>query len=101
MIHELKTYPEYFKAVISGEKPFEIRKNDRNFKVGDYIALNEYSKESGYTGESALYEITYVMTDTEYVKEGFAVLGIKQCCIVPGYWNVLAKIMNGVVTDET
>ena len=39
MIHELKTYSEYFKAVISGEKPFEIRKNDRNFKVGDYIAL--------------------------------------------------------------
>ena len=31
MIHELKIYPEYFKAVISGEKTFEIRKNDRPF----------------------------------------------------------------------
>lgn len=81
MIHELKINPEYFKSVISGAKPFEIRRNDRNFKVGDFVALNEFDDKSGYTGESALYEITYVMTSTEYVKEGFAVLGIKRCYI--------------------
>ena len=81
MIHELKINPEYFKSVITGAKPFEIRRNDRDFKVGDFVALNEFDDKSGYTGESALYEITYVMTSTEYVKEGFAVLGIKRCYI--------------------
>lgn len=66
---------------MSGKKPFEIRRNDRDFKVGDCIALNEFDDQGGYTGESAMFEITYVMTDTEYVKEGFAVLGIKRCYI--------------------
>ncbi|MBO5328152.1 MAG: DUF3850 domain-containing protein [Clostridia bacterium] len=38
----LKIKPEYFQAVIDGRKPFEIRKNDRKFKVGDEIVLDEY-----------------------------------------------------------
>lgn len=79
MIHELKISPEYFMDVVSGKKTFEIRKNDRDFKVGDYAKLNEYDAENGYTGESMTFEITYVMTDAEYVKEGFAVLGIRRC----------------------
>ncbi len=93
MIHELKINPEYFKSVITGAKPFEIRRNDRDFKVGDFVALNEFDDKSGYTGESALYEITYVMTSTEYVKEGFAVLGIKRCYIERE--SVFARLLKG------
>ncbi|WP_331384989.1 DUF3850 domain-containing protein [Bacillus badius] len=42
MKHELKIYPQYFKAVVSGKKSFEIRKNDRDFKVGDTLLLHEF-----------------------------------------------------------
>ncbi len=77
MTHKLKIHPKFFEAVILGNKTFEIRRNDRNFKVGDRIVLKEYSKETGYTGESAVFNITYVMTDSKFVKKGFAVLGIK------------------------
>ncbi len=45
MIHELKILPKYFNAVISGEKTFEIRKNDRPFHKGDLLALNEFDGE--------------------------------------------------------
>lgn len=79
-MHELKIRPKFFEAVISGKKTFEIRKNDRNFKVGDCILLKEYGKKSGFTGRNAMFDITYVMTDTEFVKKGFAVLGIKRHC---------------------
>lgn len=41
IIHALKTEPTYFGDIIDGKKAFEIRENDRNFKVGDYLALNE------------------------------------------------------------
>jgi ASC-1-like (ASCH) protein len=41
--HELKILPEYFEAVRSGEKRFELRKNDRNFKVGDWVGLREFN----------------------------------------------------------
>lgn len=78
MLHQLKILPQYFEAVLSGNKTFEIRKNDRNFQVGDQIELNEYTAENGYTGKSTKCDISYVMTDTEFVKEGFAVLGIKK-----------------------
>lgn len=42
MTHHLKTMPEYFQAVIDGRKPFELRENDRDFKVGEKVILEEY-----------------------------------------------------------
>lgn len=36
-LHELKIKAEYANAKLKGIKPFEIRKNDRDFKVGDII----------------------------------------------------------------
>lgn len=46
MVHALKEHPEHFENVISGKKLFEIRKNDRDFKTGDLLALNEYDPET-------------------------------------------------------
>ena len=35
MIHQLKIEPDYFKKIVEGVKTFEVRKNDRDFHVGD------------------------------------------------------------------
>ncbi|MGH1732873.1 DUF3850 domain-containing protein [Enterococcus faecalis] len=73
-IHELKILPEYFEAVVSGNKRFEIRKNDRNYKKGDILRLNEY-QYGQYTGDVHVAEITYI---TDYAQQdGYVVLGIK------------------------
>jgi len=42
--HQLKTWPEYFERVASGDKPFEYRQADRPFAVGDLLHLREYVK---------------------------------------------------------
>lgn len=76
VIHNLKIAPTYFKAVKEGKKLFEIRKNDRDYHVGDILLLNEYTCGS-YTGEFIKVEVTYI---TDYAqKDGYVVLGIKLC----------------------
>ena len=42
MIHELKTWPEFFDAVDRGEKTFEVRLDDRGFQVGDTLRLQRF-----------------------------------------------------------
>lgn len=74
MSHELKTLPSFFEAVVSKRKSFEIRKNDRNFQVGDVLLLKEWDGES-YTGSQQYAEVTY-LTDHKQ-KAGFVVMSIK------------------------
>jgi hypothetical protein len=80
MIHELKILPEYFSAVISGEKTFEIRKYDRPFKKGDLLALNEFDGQY-YTGNGCLVYIDYILNDPDYVKKDMIIMGIKPCSV--------------------
>lgn len=49
--HELKTWPEFWDAVSSGEKKFEVRKNDRGFQKGDLLILMKYDPKKGRDGD--------------------------------------------------
>ena len=80
MIHELKILPEYFNAVISGEKTFEIRKNDRPFHKGDLLALNEFDGQC-WTGNSCLVYVDYILNNPDYVKKDMIIMGIKPCSV--------------------
>lgn len=80
MIHELKILPEYFNAVVSGEKTFEVRRNDRPFHKGDLLALNEFDIDRKcYTGNSCLVYIDYILNNTDYCKNGYIIMSIKPC----------------------
>lgn len=80
MIHELKTLPEYFILTAEGCKSFEVRKKDRPFQAGDYVALNEW--ENGrYTGRCMLCKIAIIFSDLSYCKEGYVILGLFPCSI--------------------
>ncbi len=46
-LHKLKCWPEYFQPLACGSKPFELRLNDRNFKVGDVLFIEEWDPELG------------------------------------------------------
>ena len=73
--HTLKIEPQYLEAIKDGSKTFEIRKNDRDYKVGDILALHEYS--CGVTTGKPPYwvKITYI---SDYAQYGnYVVLAIK------------------------
>ena len=81
-VHILKIKEEYAKEKDLGNKMFEIRKNDKDFKVGDfvkYIVVNEdgiITENENEFLENKLFEITYI-TDYEQ-KIGFVVFGEKE-----------------------
>ncbi|MGN4128047.1 DUF3850 domain-containing protein [Lysinibacillus sphaericus] len=88
-VHELKILNEYFEGVNEGVKTFEIRKNDRNFQVGDFLQLKEFTGEQ-FTGREILQQVTF-MTDYEQ-KEGYVVMSIQSVPISFGlYLNMSEK----------
>lgn len=77
-IHPLKTLPEFFDAV-GVTKTFEVRKNDRNFRVNDILWLQEWSEENGYTGRDKRYTVSYILEGEQWgIKEGYCIMGLKQ-----------------------
>lgn len=75
--HDLKIWPEYFRDVLLGVKSFEVRKNDRDFEVGDELRLREWIPEiEQYTGQWILVNVTYILGGRLKV-DGLAIMGIK------------------------
>lgn len=60
VIHRLKVSPCYFKSLVSGDKTFEIRLDDRGYQVGDTVILCEYD-QNNYTGRELKGIITYIL----------------------------------------
>ena len=61
-IHELKTWPEYYRLMDKRLKSFEVRKSDRDFKIGDFLYLREWSPETKeYSGEGIVVFVSYIL----------------------------------------
>lgn len=75
--HKLKILPRWFEDVKSGRKNFEIRRNDRDFKEGDYLLLKEWERGK-YTGREITRKIQYIYQgDGSYgLSEDFCILGL-------------------------
>lgn len=76
--HYLKTVNPYFRAIESGNKTFEVRFNDRNYQVGDVLHLQEFSQPNDYSGRVIDAEVTYLLDDPAFCKDGYVILGIKE-----------------------
>ena len=88
-LHELKILHEYLVDITIGTKTFELRKNDRDYQVGDLIRFIDITV--GYTNndkcvcepnidENTLYRITYVLKDVEKygLDKDYCILAIKK-----------------------
>lgn len=86
MVHELKIAPEWYELVSSGIKKFEIRFDDRGFKVGDTLVLKEFDLKNKaanrYTGREYKTKIEYIYNDKLGLLNGYVILGI----VKTGHW---------------
>ncbi len=76
-IHELKILPKYFDEVASLNKQFELRRDDRDYQVGDLLLLKEFVNGE-YTGRTfGCVQIRYILRNcSEYgLTDGYCILG--------------------------
>lgn len=75
--HELKCWPEYYAPLADGRKPFELRRNDRPYAVGDILIEREYEPVTRtYSGRQCRALVTYTLTGMG-LQPGYVALGIK------------------------
>lgn len=75
-VHDIKCAAMYFEDAKNGIKPFELRKNDRDYKVGDTLHQMEYT-EGAYTGRDIYQEVIFILEDYTGLTEGYCILGVK------------------------
>jgi hypothetical protein len=88
--HRLKCWPDYFEPIVDGTKTFELRKADRDFRVGDLLDLFEFDPSQGhvlppmnlpvgrYTGRVCTRQITFILESGEgpWLQPGYVALGL-------------------------
>lgn len=75
--HDIKIYPEFFSAVCTGVKRAELRKNDRDYRVGDTLHLMETPRGSCHqTGEFINVKITHIADVGEWMP-GYVLLSVE------------------------
>lgn len=77
--HFLKQDDRFFQSVVDGKKSFEVRYNDRDYKIGDTITLREGYLEDGvflYTGRAISAEISHI--ETFGLQDGYVLLSLSK-----------------------
>ena len=76
--HEIKLDYEFQEAVLSGEKSFEVRYNDRGYQKGDLVKFHVINRKNVVEPlDDKVYEITYVLSGW-HIEPGYVVFGIKE-----------------------
>jgi ASC-1-like (ASCH) protein len=79
MLHEYKVHPQFFEALESGRKPFDVRKHDprrRALVDGDMVWFREHDGQR-YSGRELHKLVTYVLDgDDRYLPRGWFVMGL-------------------------
>ena len=79
--HHLKTWTHFFEDILRG-KNFEIRKNDRDFQVGDILVLEDFCPQLKMAmGRSVRKLVTYVLLHEDFpkgIQEDYCIMGLKE-----------------------
>ena len=81
MTHHIKLEMPFCDHVLTGRKRFEIRYNNRDYRVGDYIVFIPVDPETKHKVQHAVearkYRITYLISGWG-LEDGYVVFGIEE-----------------------
>ena len=72
--HDIKLAATWYNDVRSGKKKFELRKNDRDYKVGDKLIMHEVC-DGMETGRLIKAKIVYMLEEYKGLEESYCILG--------------------------
>ncbi|MCI5872542.1 MAG: DUF3850 domain-containing protein [Roseburia sp.] len=72
-VHHIKLGATFFDEVAAGEKTFELRKNDRDYKKGDILEMMEF-KDGKNTGRTVRVLVTYILTEFTGLEDGYCIM---------------------------
>lgn len=75
-VHQIRLAKIYFDDVANGIKTFELRKNDRGYKVGDILEMMEFA-DGKNTGRTVKVKVTYMLEDYTGIEDGYCIMGTK------------------------
>jgi hypothetical protein len=80
--HTLKTRAEYWDALASGEKTFEVRRDDRGFQKGDILVLRRMRESDpslyDYENKTLRCQITFILTGGQLgIEPGHVIMGLR------------------------
>ena len=81
MRHIIKIGVDFANAILSGEKTFELRRNDRGYQKGDEIVFRVIDRDGadmpGHPLNDEVFIITYVLSGWG-LRDGFVAFSIKK-----------------------
>lgn len=85
-LHELKSWPAFFGPLSTGARTHELRRNDRDFRVGDQLLLKEYRPDEGeFSGAKLLLDVTSITSaqvpcavSAEGLHQDFCILSVRR-----------------------
>lgn len=80
MIHTIQCPKDDFEAILSRKKKFTIQKNDRDYRTGDMLGINETKERLGKeicTGTALLAQVKHVCRDDSHIPDGYVCLSIE------------------------
>lgn len=80
-IHQIRLASMYFDDVVSGKKTFELRKNGREYKEGDFLEMLEFA-DGKNTGRSVKVLVTYLLENYAGLEDGYCIMGTKVICVM-------------------
>ena len=106
MIHQVKLRKCFFEEKIAGRKAWELRIDDRNYQIGDYIGENEIDEAGNYTGRFVVEKIVDIVYPGQVPKgalgKGYVILSTIPCEVNASFGELPSSDFNfnGLVCGE-
>lgn len=75
-VHQIRLGASFFEDACSNIKSFELRKNDRGYKVGDILEMMEFD-DGRNTGRMVRKLVTYILEDYTGLDDGYCIMATK------------------------